>query len=183
MTRYGFVAFALALTLSCMPAAPASADLRQAIANGKASLGVRYRFEEVDQDNFAKDAKASTARARMTWNSAATGAFTLGIEADYALTLGIDSFNSTTNGKTQYPVVADPEGLDLNQAFVKYARRRLDRDHGPTTHQSRHPAFRRRRRLPAERTDLRCRARAARRRERRPGLHLSAQRQPHLRPR
>ena len=121
MTRYGFVAFALALTLSCMPAAPASADLRQAIANGKGSLGVRYRFEEVDQDNFAKDAKASTARARMTWNSAATGAFTLGIEADYALTLGIDSFNSTTNGKTQYPVVADPEGLDLNQAFVKYA--------------------------------------------------------------
>lgn len=120
MTRYA-VAVLLVSTSLAAPAEPASTDLREAIANGKASLGFRYRFEEVDQADFGKDAKASTARARMTWNSAAAGAVTLGVEADYALILGIDSFNSTTNGRTQYPVVADPEGFDLNQAFVKYA--------------------------------------------------------------
>ena len=120
MTRYAVAALAVS-TLAAAPSLSAVADLRQAIADGKASLGFRYRYEEVDQAYFGKDAKASTARARMTWNSAAAGAVTLGIETDYALTLGIDSFNSTTNGRTQYPVVADPEGFDLNQAFVKYA--------------------------------------------------------------
>lgn len=120
MTRYAVAALVVS-TLAAVPSLSAVADLRQAIADGKASLGFRYRYEEVDQADFGKDAKASTARARMTWNSAAAGAVTLGIETDYALTLGIDSFNSTTNGRTQYPVVADPEGFDLNQAFVKYA--------------------------------------------------------------
>ena len=120
MSRYAVAAFAVATFLAA-PAVPTYADLREAIANGKASLGLRYRFEEVDQAYFGKEAKASTARARMTWNSAAAGAFTLGVEADYALHLGIDSFNSLTNRKTQYPVIADPAGFDLNQAFVKYA--------------------------------------------------------------
>lgn len=123
MIRHALAAIAavVAATSLAGPAESAVSDLRQAIADGKASLGFRYRYEEVDQAYFGKDAKASTARARMTWNSAQAGAVTLGIEADYALTLGIDSFNSTTNGRTQYPVVADPEGFDLNQAFVKFA--------------------------------------------------------------
>ena len=120
MTRYTVAALVVS-TLLAGPSNPAAADLRQAIANGNASLGFRYRFEDVDQAYFGKDAKASTARARLTWNSAAAGAVTLGLEADYALTLGVDSFNSTTNDRTQYPVIADPEGFDLNQAFVKYA--------------------------------------------------------------
>ena len=97
MTRYA-VAVLVVSTVLAAPAEPASMELREAIANGKASLGFRYRFEQVDQAYFGKDAKASTARARMTWNSAPAGAVTLGVEADYALILGLDSFNSTTNG-------------------------------------------------------------------------------------
>lgn len=120
MTRYAITAL-VAATLVAVPSRGASADLRQAIADGKASLGFRYRFEEVDQAYVGKDAKASTARARMTWNSAGAGAVTLAVEADYALIVGLDSFDSTTNGRTQYPVVADPAGFDLNQALVRYA--------------------------------------------------------------
>ena len=96
-------------------------DLAKAVADGKTSLGFRYRVEHVAQDGIDEDALASTARARLTWNSAQTDNFTFGIETDYSLILGIEDFNSTTNGRTEYPVVADPKGFDLNQAFVKYA--------------------------------------------------------------
>jgi len=95
-------------------------DLAKAVADGKTSLGFRYRLEHVAQDGIDEDALASTARARLTWNSAETDDFSFGIETDYTLILGIEDFNSTTNGRTEYPVVADPKGFDLNQAFVKY---------------------------------------------------------------
>ena len=107
--------------------APSSqaADLGEAISGGKTSLGFRYRLETVSQDGIDKDALASTARARLTWNSAETDSLSFGIETDYSLILGIEDFNSTTNGKTEYPVVADPDGFDLNQAFVKYKQDNL----------------------------------------------------------
>ena len=108
-------------TLFASAATPAASGLAEAIANGKASLGVRYRFEHVDQEPFADPAKASTARARLTWTSAPAGSVTMGIETDYVFAIGFEDFNSTTNGRTGYPVVPDPEGFDLNQAFLRYA--------------------------------------------------------------
>ena len=48
MTRYA-VAVLVVSTVLAAPAEPASMDLREAIANGKASLGFRYRYEEVEQ--------------------------------------------------------------------------------------------------------------------------------------
>ena len=108
-------------------AAPAShaLDFGEAVAGGKTSLGFRYRLETVSQDGISEDALASTARARLTWDSAESDSLTFGVEADYSLILGIEDFNSTTNGKTQYPVVADPDGLDLNQAFLKFRQDNL----------------------------------------------------------
>ena len=119
-TGLGLVVSLAATTVAFGPTASA-VDLKQAVADGNTSLGFRYRFERVTQDGFDQDALASTARARMTWNSADTDNFTFGIEADYSLILGLEDFNSTTNGRTEYPVVADPDGFDLNQAFIKYA--------------------------------------------------------------
>ncbi len=120
LTRWGLVVSLVATSVAFGPSASA-VDLKQAVADGKTSLGFRYRFERVTQDGFVEDALASTARARLTWDSAETDNFTFGIETDYSLILGIEDFNSTTNGRTEYPVVADPDGFDLNQAFVKYA--------------------------------------------------------------
>jgi len=116
------------LVLGCLLAAwfalaapsAGAVDVGAAVSGGKTSLGFRYRLEHVDQDGIAENAMASTARARLTWNSAESENFTFGIETDYSLILGIEDFNSTTNGRTEYPVVADPEGFDLNQAFVRY---------------------------------------------------------------
>ena len=116
-------ALACAGVLAALAAGPAQGlDFGEAVAGGKTALGFRYRLESVSQDGIDEDALASTARARLTWNSAESDSITFGIETDYALILGIEDFNSTTNGKTQYPTVADPEGFDLNQAFMKFKR-------------------------------------------------------------
>ena len=108
---------ALAALLAATPAL--AGGLADALREGKADVNARYRFESVDQDGLAKDASASTVLGRLTWSSAAWGNVTAGIEADFVGVVGIDNYNSTTNGKTDYPVVADPEGFDINQAFVR----------------------------------------------------------------
>ena len=126
LRRAAFLSFAPAVLLAVLTAPAAHAvDIGEAVAGGKTALGFRYRLETVSQDGIDKDALASTARARLTWNSAETDSLSFGIETDYSLILGVEDFNSTTNGKTAYPVVADPDGFDLNQAFLKYKQENL----------------------------------------------------------
>lgn len=110
--------WALALSIAAC-GLPASAGIADAVAGGTTSFGLRYRFEQVDQDGIRNMGRGSTARGRLTWNSAETGPWRFGIEADYAAIAGIEKFNSTANGKTGFPVIADPEGFDLNQAFLR----------------------------------------------------------------
>ncbi len=112
--------FAIIAALALPSLAAWAGDLGDAITGGNTSLGVRYRWENVDQAGLPETANASTAKARLTWDSAALGAFTFGVEADYVISVGVEDYNSTVNGKTQYPVVADPLGFDLNRAFVKH---------------------------------------------------------------
>ncbi|MEQ8693352.1 MAG: alginate export family protein [Pseudomonadales bacterium] len=94
--------------------------LKQAVTDSTVKLNLRYRYEYVDQDGVDDEAGASTLRARLSWSSASVGKWQAGAEADYVALLGAERYNSTVNGETQYPVVADPEGFDLNQAFLKY---------------------------------------------------------------
>ena len=110
-----------AVVLTCAAVAlPTQADWGKAITDGDTSLAVRHRLEHVDQEGIDKRALASTGKARLTFNSAAAGRWRIGVEADAAFVVGIEDFNSTVNGRTEYPVVADPQGFDLNQAFAQY---------------------------------------------------------------
>ena len=95
-------------------------DVRRAMADGTTKLNLRYRYEHVDQDGIDEDAGASTLRARLTWTSGSVGRWSVGAEADYVTVIGSERYNSTENGQVEYPVVADPEGFDLNQAYLKY---------------------------------------------------------------
>ena len=115
--RTNVLALGLALVVA---AAPVEADWRKAIADGATTLAVRHRLELVDQEGVDNRATASTGKARLTFDSAKAGRWSLGAEADYAFVVGIEDFNSTVNGRTEYPVVADPQGFDLNQAFLKF---------------------------------------------------------------
>lgn len=96
------------------------ADLSEAAEQGSFSGSLRYRFEQVDQDNALTNANASTLKARMTFTSATVNGWSSLLELDHVTTFGPDDYNSTTNGKGSYSVVADPEGSNVNQGYVKY---------------------------------------------------------------
>ena len=86
-------------------------------------LSFRYRIETVDQNGFTEDAKASTMRTRATIKTSWTDNIDTVIEFDDVTEIGLDDFNSgggTTPNRGQYPVVADPEGTELNQGYVRY---------------------------------------------------------------
>jgi hypothetical protein len=101
-------------------------QLGKMVTDGKASLDFRYRYEWVDQDGFDDDAEASLLRSRITLESAALHGFSVLLEADDVTSIGVNDYNSTENGETEYPVIADPEGTDLNQAWIKYAGEGFD---------------------------------------------------------
>ncbi|WP_279243670.1 alginate export family protein [Candidatus Litorirhabdus singularis] len=107
------------LTIWLAPTAYAS-DWSTLVSDGKASVDFRYRFEFVNQDGFDKDAEASTLRSRLTLESAEVSGISLLMEFDNVTSIGGDDYNSTENGNTQYPVVADPEGTDFNQFWARY---------------------------------------------------------------
>jgi hypothetical protein len=92
----------------------------EAVKAGTVALDFRYRFEGVDQDGIDKDAEASTLRSRITAESGSLHGFTVLGEVDNITVVGSDKYNSTENGKTRYPVVADPKGTEVNQVYLKY---------------------------------------------------------------
>ena len=106
---------ALACFAATVPAPALAAD-----NGGDISFGLRYRLEQVRQDGIDEKASGTTGRARVTANSGQIGSFSFGGEVDYSFILGLDDFNSLANGKTEFPIIADPDGLDLNQAFARY---------------------------------------------------------------
>lgn len=94
-----------------------------AMTGGEANVNVRYRYEHVDQDSFDENANASTARLRLNYLSGTWSRWKVFGELDYVGHLFFDDFNSgagTSPDKTNYPVVADPEGADLNQLYAEY---------------------------------------------------------------
>ncbi|SDZ75375.1 alginate export family protein [Microbulbifer marinus] len=95
-------------------------DLNDAIMHSCADVDFRYRYERVDQENFSKNANASTLRSRLTWHTATLHNWVGLVEVDNIAAIGSERYNSTVNGKTQYPVVADPTDTDLNRIQVQY---------------------------------------------------------------
>ena len=110
---------------STLTVAASLEDVEAAIKSGKTTFNLRYRYENVDQDNINEDADASTLRTRMTWQSGQLDKFSIGVEMDYVSVIGSERYNSTQNGHTSYPVVADPRGFDLNLSYLKYANDNL----------------------------------------------------------
>jgi len=88
-------------------------------------LSFRYRIETVEQDGFNNDASASTLRTRATVKTKWTDSLKTVIELDDVSELGPDKFNSGmgTSGshRAQYPIVADPVGTEVNQAYLQYS--------------------------------------------------------------
>ena len=95
-------------------------NLRDAIAGGDVSLEFRYRIETVDQAGFDDDAMASVLKSRINFRPLDLGNVGFFIELDDVSYIGEDKFNNTRNGKTELPLIADPDGAHVNQAYVDF---------------------------------------------------------------
>ncbi|HKY81667.1 MAG TPA: porin [Sphingobium sp.] len=84
----------------------------------KPIVDARLRYEGVEQAGLAKDADAVTVRMR-SGMEATGGAFAVLVEAEGTLALS-ENYNSGVNGKATYPIVADPENVELNRAQLQY---------------------------------------------------------------
>ena len=102
-------------------AGPAMAADTTAPAPGKWTLNFRARWEQVDDAKFAPVADAYTARTRIGYLTPVRNGFGGAIEVLNTTHLFGDWFNSTTNGRTTYPTVADPDNTDLHIASLNYA--------------------------------------------------------------
>jgi len=118
-----------AATVLAQEAATAT-TLTEAVTSGQAHVYLRYRYEFVDQDfnrvtgvPFTENANASTLRVRLNYKTGSWRDWSGFGEFDYVGHLLLTDFNSgagTSPGKEQFPVVADPEGADLNQLYLDY---------------------------------------------------------------
>lgn len=118
MNRRSQLTVVLALSIAAWGARAQSPDamgpLESAVAGTKLLFDTRMRYEGVDQDPMTEDAEALTVRARIGFETGKAWGTSLLAEGDLVWPLLTD-YNSTTNGKTQYPIVADPETYEINR--------------------------------------------------------------------
>jgi hypothetical protein len=104
----------LAISAGVAAAAPAHAQELTV----KPLIDARLRYEAADQEPSIKDASAITVRVR-AGIEAKHGVFALLVETEGTLALS-ENYNSGLNGITLYPVVADPQNIELNRAQIQF---------------------------------------------------------------
>ena len=119
LSKQGLAAGALCLLGSS--AAHAELPLAGIIAQGRAVIDLRARYETVTDNSKALDANAGTVRARLGYDTGYWNSFQLGFDFDQIWSVGGATYNSTRNGKTAYPTVADPAMTALNRLTLTYA--------------------------------------------------------------
>jgi hypothetical protein len=136
--RIGFgCALALASAASIAPTQGAE-TFEDALREGDAIIDLRARYESVEQGGFASEADALTNRLRAGFQTAplkGTAFLAEGVIVDDL----VDDYNSTTNGQTDYPVVADPADFaainrlaltnkSLDRTTLTFGRQRIIHD-------------------------------------------------------
>lgn len=102
--------------LSFTGAQAAGGDL---IDGAKPLADLRLRYENVDDSSKAMNGEALTLRTRLGIQSGSCNGFSLLAEGDAVLLL-TGRYNSTRNGKTTYPTIADPQMAALNRLQLTY---------------------------------------------------------------
>lgn len=85
---------------------------------------LRYRYEFVDQDGPApidEEATANTVRANIGFETGKYKNFQALVEAQFVQSIGAEDFNDTINKKGNFPVVADPDNQEVNQAWLSWS--------------------------------------------------------------
>jgi hypothetical protein len=109
------------LLLAAFASLPSAAEgVAEFVGDGKASLDLRYRFENVEQDDKPESADANTLRIRLDLASGEVAGISGLLQFDHVEAIGSAHYDDTRNGLIEYPTVADPQGSGLNQAWLQY---------------------------------------------------------------
>jgi hypothetical protein len=104
----------LALSASLAPAAALADD------GGRLILESRLRYEAADQSNLPHQANALTLRTRLGWETAKVADLRLLVEGEANLAL-VDRYADGVTPRPGYPVVADPDSIELNRAQISWS--------------------------------------------------------------
>jgi hypothetical protein len=127
-------AFAQQMLLAAvlLPSLPAGSEdtLQEFIAGGKLDLSVRLRYESVGDDapqpapnaNLRlKDAHALTLRTALGYTTGSLYNFNAYVQIEDVRAADEDAYNDGgRNGVTNRAAVVDPEGTEVNQAFLRF---------------------------------------------------------------
>jgi len=120
MKKLAWLAASIGAIVSLPSTAMAEDAFFEALTGGKVSFSARARYETVDQDNALKDADAFTVRTTLGYKTGSFHGFSAFAEVEDVSDLGSDDYNNTTNGEGTYSVIADPDGTEVNQAYLQY---------------------------------------------------------------
>jgi len=116
-----FKKLSVAACLVALTAPAQAADsFTDALIGGTASGDFRFRIKFSDTVGKRLNAYSVTLRSRLTYETADWNNFSALIEPEDVSIIGQDRYNTTTNGKSQYPLVADAPGTEMNRAFIQY---------------------------------------------------------------
>ena len=83
-------------------------------AEVKPIFDTRLRYESVEQDGLADTAGAMTLRGRLGFETGKVLDTALLAEGEFVRPI-IEDYNSTTNGNSDFPIVADPRSSEVNR--------------------------------------------------------------------
>ncbi|MDH4229244.1 MAG: alginate export family protein [Nitrospirota bacterium] len=118
-------ALALALGLASAtvftPATASAEGATEALTQGMTSVDIRYRYENVDDGNPATaDANASTLRTRLGYKTGDIHGLRMFLELQNVAQIDGDNYNDGNGRGAGYARVLDPEGNEVNQAYVSF---------------------------------------------------------------
>lgn len=109
--------FTLILLTACTVAA--AAEQAPPVKPFALEGNVRARYEAVEDDAFARSAEAATLRLRLAARMQLGSGWSALVEGEGVAALD-NQYNSGVNGRTAFPAIADPTGVELNQAWLAW---------------------------------------------------------------
>ena len=97
-----------------------SARAQDLWADGHSILDLRYRAEWVDQQGISQEALASTMRARFGYQLGRVDGFSGLVSIQGNVVLGPMRYDNTAEHLSDYPVVADPQDIEVDEAYASY---------------------------------------------------------------
>ena len=98
----------------------------KALKKGDYGITLRYRYENVSDDFFEKDGRASTLRTTAFYRSARFHGLGFFLEFEDVSDLGLSNEHNNLgagdswNGVLDRPVILDPPGTEINQVYAAY---------------------------------------------------------------